>query len=373
MVALKTEAVRKSERDKMVDLNKSVKREKVYSVAVVATMSAGKSTILNSLVGERLLPSRNEACTATVCKVEDVDSMETFEGRPKVNGSWQDWHKPVVRDDIDSWNDSKVDEIELRGNLPWINNTADDYRVVLIDTPGPNNSTNLDHAKITEKILKDSDFASLIFVINAETPGTDDEWSFLNKICAVLKERGRKARIVFALNKIDKIDPEKEETIVGVLRNRAKQFSTIGFANPIMVPVFGDLAVRLREVMRTKKPYRLKKLGPRPRMRKHGRIYEAQGPVRFLHALKTDIELVLGAKSFYRDGLNLTREVAVALKRCDHKRLSASEKQDMLLLGGKFFRFSDIRKAEKLSGIPVLESLLEVHLNEFAKVERGSK
>ena len=132
MVALKTEAVRKSERDKMVDLNKSVKREKVYSVAVVATMSAGKSTILNSLVGERLLPSRNEACTATVCKVEDVDSMETFEGRPKVNGSWQDWHKPVVRDDIDSWNDSKVDEIELRGNLPWINNTADDVKIDMV-------------------------------------------------------------------------------------------------------------------------------------------------------------------------------------------------------------------------------------------------
>ncbi|MDO5312490.1 MAG: dynamin family protein [bacterium] len=35
--------------------------EKTYSVAVVATMSAGKSTLLNAMVGHRLLPARTEA------------------------------------------------------------------------------------------------------------------------------------------------------------------------------------------------------------------------------------------------------------------------------------------------------------------------
>lgn len=348
-------------------------RNKSFSIAVVATMSAGKSTLLNSLIGKRLLPSRNEACTATVCRVEDVDILQEFEGRSKVKGCWQDWKSPIAREDVERWNDSKVDEIELRGNLPWIANTADDYRVLLIDTPGPNNSTNIDHARITENILKSSDFSSLIFVINAETPGTDDEWSFLNKICSVLKGRGHRAQIIFALNKIDKIDPEKAETIAGVLRNRMNQFRSIGFEKPVMVPVFGDLAVRIREAMRLKQAYRMRRNGPKPRAHTFGKLYEAVGSVRSLCALRSDIELVLGAKSFYREGLNLTSEVANALKRCDHRRLSDSEKKDMLLVGGRFFRFSDIRAAEKLSGVPVLETLLEAHLDQFANAERKMK
>lgn len=60
--------------------------EKTYSVAVVATMSAGKSTLLNAMVGHRLLPARNEACTASVCRIEDCDELPAFRGRIKVAG-----------------------------------------------------------------------------------------------------------------------------------------------------------------------------------------------------------------------------------------------------------------------------------------------
>lgn len=60
--------------------------EKTYSVAVVATMSAGKSTLLNAMIGHRLLPARNEACTASVCRIEDCDELPAFRGRTKVAG-----------------------------------------------------------------------------------------------------------------------------------------------------------------------------------------------------------------------------------------------------------------------------------------------
>ncbi|MCH8515756.1 MAG: dynamin family protein, partial [Cyclobacteriaceae bacterium] len=36
------------------------------SIVVAATMSAGKSTVLNALIGKTLLPSKNEATTATI-------------------------------------------------------------------------------------------------------------------------------------------------------------------------------------------------------------------------------------------------------------------------------------------------------------------
>ena len=41
-------------------------KTKVSSYLVVGTMSAGKSTFLNSLIGLEIFPSKNEACTAKV-------------------------------------------------------------------------------------------------------------------------------------------------------------------------------------------------------------------------------------------------------------------------------------------------------------------
>ncbi|RQN09871.1 hypothetical protein EHZ13_15835, partial [Clostridium perfringens] len=34
-----------------------------FEVCVVATMSAGKSTLINSMIGDKLMPSKQEACT----------------------------------------------------------------------------------------------------------------------------------------------------------------------------------------------------------------------------------------------------------------------------------------------------------------------
>ena len=41
-------------------------RSKDFEVCVVATMSAGKSTLINSMLGTKLMPSKQEACTAII-------------------------------------------------------------------------------------------------------------------------------------------------------------------------------------------------------------------------------------------------------------------------------------------------------------------
>src|SRR5574344_2552005 len=45
-----------------------------FEVNVVATMSAGKSTLINSLLGQRLMPAKQEACTATITEIKDNDA-----------------------------------------------------------------------------------------------------------------------------------------------------------------------------------------------------------------------------------------------------------------------------------------------------------
>ena len=49
---------------------------KEKKIGVFATMSAGKSTLINALVGYNLCPSQNQACTAKVLKFTNNDELE---------------------------------------------------------------------------------------------------------------------------------------------------------------------------------------------------------------------------------------------------------------------------------------------------------
>ena len=46
----------------------------LLEVNVVATMSAGKSTLINALLGKKLMPSKQGACTATITRIQDNDA-----------------------------------------------------------------------------------------------------------------------------------------------------------------------------------------------------------------------------------------------------------------------------------------------------------
>ncbi len=46
----------------------------IFPVNVIATMSSGKSTLINALLGRNLMPSKNEACTATITEILDMDA-----------------------------------------------------------------------------------------------------------------------------------------------------------------------------------------------------------------------------------------------------------------------------------------------------------
>ena len=52
----------------------------IFEVVVVATMSAGKSTVINALIGKELLHSANEATTATITRIHDKDDLPFFSG-----------------------------------------------------------------------------------------------------------------------------------------------------------------------------------------------------------------------------------------------------------------------------------------------------
>ena len=249
--------------------------EKTYSVAVVATMSAGKSTLLNAMIGHRLLPARNEACTASVCRIEDRDELPAFRGRTKVAGKWSRWKTPITSEILQKWNDCSHEEVSIEGNIKTIANTHNGYRVVFIDTPGPNNASCEDHAKITERVINEADFSSIVFVVNASVAGVEDEWRLLSRLQQFYSSAQKKSRIIFAINKVDLLDAEHGESVVDVLKACEAHLRGIGFLNPVVVPVCSDLGLSIRQTRAAKVKYKRGKDKPSPPKGQRKNLYEA--------------------------------------------------------------------------------------------------
>lgn len=222
-------------------------------VSVIATMSSGKSTLLNAILGKEVLPSKNEACTATICRIKDVDGLENFRLRAEtIDGKViSDW-KEINSDDIKKYNEegNKMGiNLFLEGDVPGIN--SDEMNLILIDTPGPNNSQNTEHKEATYKFIKDTKNNPLVlYVMNATQHGTNDDANLLSEISEIVKNNGKQAeeRFIFALNKIDCFDPEKE-SINTLIENSKEYLRRFGIENPKIFPISAEAAklVRLRE------------------------------------------------------------------------------------------------------------------------------
>ena len=51
----------------------------IIPVCVIATMSSGKSTFVNAILGDEILPEKNEACTARALAV--LNTSETMDAK----------------------------------------------------------------------------------------------------------------------------------------------------------------------------------------------------------------------------------------------------------------------------------------------------
>ncbi len=181
----------------------------VKNIAVCATMSAGKSTFVNALLGSDVLPSRNEATTAKITSVYDKDGAEKTIGFvQKDSGAVVDKCSDVNLIKLNEWNDSnEINRIFLQGDLDGIRNKG--MIVAVHDTPGTNNSSDKSHHTTTINFLKENKMDAIIYVANAEHLCTTDEKTLLSELFKkVVKVTA--IPVVFVINKADSVDTAKE-------------------------------------------------------------------------------------------------------------------------------------------------------------------
>jgi GTPase len=227
----------------------SYRKLPIKHIAVCATMSAGKSTFVNALLGNDILPARNEATTARITSIYDLDGSKNMVGYILKNGQIAESACDVKQDELDKWNsDDEVGRIFLQADLDGIPNKG--MIVAVHDTPGINNSRDASHYSTTFDFLKSHPLDALIFVANAEQLCTEDEYSMLKTLMnEVVKPK--KLSIIFVLNKMDSIDPEKEN-IAEVIINYKEYLKELGFHEPAVFPVSAHAARLLKMALNNK-------------------------------------------------------------------------------------------------------------------------
>ena len=206
--------------------NKNFANQKEKRILITATMSAGKSTLINALVGKKISKVTNEACTEKIHFIynksfEDNYSYE-FDGKLSLNAT----KKILFENNLEN----EKDEIIVSTYFRNINKK--DSKICLIDTPGANTSLRKKDSIVTQKQIEKMDYDMLLYLFNAENISSTDNFNYLNYIF----KNKRTDNIIFIINKLDsfrKGDDSIEETV----QNVKKELEKIGFKNPKVFPI----------------------------------------------------------------------------------------------------------------------------------------
>ncbi len=192
--------------EELLDKLKTVREnlENLFSIVFIGEFSTGKSSVINALLGERILPEGITPTTDKITILKYGDIKEEYQE----NGNYC----------------ISIPENRLKG-------------FVIVDTPGTN-VTIEQHEQITQEFIPKADI--VFFVIGAERAVTGSE----AKLIKFIKEDWLK-NIVFLLNKTD--ITESEEELQKLFQYSEGEIHRIFKIKPLIIPVSAKLAIQAKQ------------------------------------------------------------------------------------------------------------------------------
>lgn len=219
-----------------------------FKMAVMAPMSSGKSTLINALLGQPLLPAGNEGTTAKIARIHDCDDQAAFTVQASDEygvalGPVQPAEKELLKE---LNNDKNVHYLDLYGDIPGV--SGQNFHLCIEDTPGPDNSATTVHSAITESVIKDRKNRPLIiYVLDVTKPEIKSDCALLDSIAAEIEAQGKEAqdRFIFVMNKADELN--ENEDAKAIVQKRQRYLAERGIVSTQIIPLSASGALMLRE------------------------------------------------------------------------------------------------------------------------------
>ena len=145
--------------------------------------------------------------------------------------------------------DEKVYKIKVEGDIPFLD--ARTTALMLVDTPGPNNSQNEAHKKTTYRAINNDSNNLILYVLNGTQLKTNDDEALLKYVADQIKKGGKQVRdrFLFVINKMDGFNPEEED--IGKAVQSAKNYlAEHGIDDPQIFPCSAYTALNIRTCLK---------------------------------------------------------------------------------------------------------------------------
>lgn len=203
-------------------INQAFLKKPEHRIIVAANMSAGKSTLINALIGKRIARTSMEACTGNICYIYNKPYEDD-----RVHLSADTLYLDATTEQLTDFDWGLSPNIASYFRIPHSGET----RLCIIDTPGVNSALNQEHGSIAKAALKDEDYETLVYVIKGTDLGTDAELSYLKWISENIPHE----KIIFVLNRLDEFRAS-EDDIQDSLKDVFEDLAGVGFENPTVCP-----------------------------------------------------------------------------------------------------------------------------------------
>ncbi|HIF97930.1 MAG TPA: hypothetical protein EYQ54_13040 [Myxococcales bacterium] len=178
-------------------------KDRVFRVAIAGEFSTGKSTLINSLLGEDLLPTGLEACTAVVTRIRCSAPGEEPAVRVRFRKSgWKKVERDRLRELL-TFEGRKSDDAPIEAEVVLSGGTFLDHGIELVDTPGVNDP-DARGEQITLGFLPQAD--AIIFITHTARAFKESELEFLRDR---IGDQDRE-RVLFVVNASDIMEEERD-------------------------------------------------------------------------------------------------------------------------------------------------------------------
>ncbi|MCP8967492.1 dynamin family protein [Ectobacillus ponti] len=203
-------------------------------VAVMGTKKAGKSVVVNSLLGDAYAPASVELPTSTAClyKATDDACITVAQGHEKlVFKDASAVHAHMTRQFKLAQFDAELTEEQKEITIHYPVRTEQMKRYTIVDTPGPD-FAGARHKEPAYRWIRQADI--ILFVVDYAKHLTASEEQYLQDIKKQFEQCGKFYSLLIVVNKLDEMyrSPEAKSTVrfLDYLRRRLQELGYKGFS-----------------------------------------------------------------------------------------------------------------------------------------------